>query len=54
MLTIERLAEFYSYLKDHPEGSQDDFVLWMENKPGWTYANATRGGFRKFKRAKGA
>jgi hypothetical protein len=48
------LQRFFDYLEDNPKGSQDDFILAMEDctKSGcfedWQYTDEYVDGFRKF------
>ncbi len=50
----DRLQEFYDYLYGEVEGSQDDFILAMEDCfnsscfDNWKYTGKMEGGFHKF------
>ena len=50
----EKLQSFFEYLEHNPEGSQDDFILAMEDCTGsscfndWQYTSENVDGFMKF------
>jgi len=50
----KEVERFFEYLENNPEGSQDDFVLAMEDCSesscfdSWRYTDETIEGFKKF------